>query len=258
MGKWEKTKEHILRYFAFAPLYNDELILIYQCGKVGSTSVYKSITANGRNALHCHSLKDIAEGDDKLYKLLNLKSGKILCMIRDPVAKEIAAMWQCINEVERYNIDADLEEIEKRFLSNNLADKEFRWFDVEMKQYLKIDVFKFPFDKEKGYTIIREGNIEILLMKSEMLNKLEYVIGEFLNIDQFHLYKANVGEEKSYRFAYKEYKKNLHISEKKLEEVYIKDERMRHFYTEKELQEMYKKWLTGGENEDSNNIIYIS
>ena len=46
-----------------------------------------------------------------------------------------------------------------------------------MKEVFGIDVFAYPFDAEKGYTLIKEGNIELLLMKMEKLSELENVIG---------------------------------------------------------------------------------
>lgn len=237
------NSELVFRYFALLPLHNDEIILVYQCGKVGSTSVSNSIEVFGRNVLHCHILDNIGESDDDLYKILNLKSGKIICLVRDPVARAIAAMWECVNEVERYSKEADFCEIERYFLAKNLADEEFNWFDKQMKRFFKIDVFQHPFEREKGYSIIKEGNIELLLMKLEKLNELEDVIGEFLNIKGFHLYNANIGSEKAYRFAIREYKENVNISRQQLEEVYINNKRMQHFYTEEERHEFYLKWL---------------
>ncbi len=242
-------KELVLRYFAFAPLHNDEIILVYQCGKVGSTTVSNSIRAFGRNVLHCHTLTDIGENDDDLYKVLNLKSGKIICLVRDPVAKAIAAMWECVNEVERYSREVDFQEIERYFLSKNLAEEEFKWFDEQMKKYFQIDVFQYPFDQEKGYSIIKKENIELLLMKLEKLNELEEVIGEFLSMKGFRLYNTNIGLKKAYRFAIQEYKETVNISQEQLEDVYIRNARMQHFYTEKERHELYLKWLRNGKGE---------
>lgn len=237
------NSELVFRYFALTPLHNDEIILVYQCGKVGSTSVSNSIEVFGRNVLHCHILDNIGESDDDLCKILNLKSGKIICLVRDPVARAIAAMWECVNEVERYSKEADFSEIERYFMAKNLADEEFKWFDEQMKRFFKIDVFQHPFEREKGYSIIKKGNIELLLMKLEKLNELEDVIGEFLNIKGFHLYNANIGSEKAYRFAIREYKENVNISRQQLEDVYINNKRMQHFYTEEERHELYLKWL---------------
>lgn len=236
-------KERALRYFALLPVHHDEMILVYQPGKVGSSSVYRSIAAYGRNVLHCHDLADIGENDDDLRKIVDSKRGKVICLIRDPIAREIAGMWENIHRSVCYHSeDVDFSEFEESLLSVISAKNEFRWFDTQMKGVLGIDVFQHLFDKEKGYGMIREENIELLLIKLEKLSELESVIGSFLDIDGFRLQKANVGGEKSYRFAYQEHKHSFCIPKELLKAIYQDDERIKHFYTEKERKELYKKW----------------
>ncbi len=235
--------ERTYKYFAFLPLHNDEIILIYQPGKVGSATVYKSIQGYGRHVLHCHRLEDIGEDGDSLRRLLELKSGKIISLVRDPVARQIAAMWQSVSQIHLYSPDADFAEIEEHFFPGHSIIGGFGWFDGQMKRIFDIDVFKYPFDQEKGYSIIKKGNIEVLLMKMEKLNSLETVIGEFLNIENFRLNSGNIGLEKPYRFAYREYKADFKLSKEVLDRVYEKNEHTKHFYSEQERQALYEKWL---------------
>lgn len=237
------VKEEALKYFALLPLYNDEIILVYQPGKCGSLSVYKSIQNYNRYVLHCHALTDIGNNDNDLNKILDMKSGKIISLVRDPVARRISEMWECIENVGRYSVEVDFQEIEKFYFNEGWENEEFQWFFWQMKNIFKIDVFEYPFDREKGYTIIKKGNIELLLMKMENLNELEAVIGKFLNIEQFQLMNDNIGRRKPYRFALQAYKDNFRISQEKLEQIYKKNEYMKHFYSEDERNEMYLKWM---------------
>ncbi|MDE7430765.1 MAG: putative capsular polysaccharide synthesis family protein [Lachnospiraceae bacterium] len=238
-----QVREEALKYFAFLPLHQNEIILVYQSGKVASSTVCKSISNYDRYALHCHRLDGIGENDDSLYELLNLKSGKIISLVRDPVARQIAAMWQNIYQVHRYSAEVDFSEIERYFFPDQFDGGEFTWFDGQMKKVFKIDVFDYPFDKESGYSIIRKGNIELLLLKMEKINELEDVIGDFLNIEQFRLDSSNVGSEKSYRFAYRDYKANFRLPQEILENIYMKNEHMKHFYSEQERKALYEKWI---------------
>lgn len=231
------------RYFSFLPLHEDEIILIYQPGKVGSASVYKSILRYNRHVLHCHRLEDIGETENSLLQLLELKSGKIISLVRDPVARQIAAMWQSISQVHLYSAEVDFAEIEEHFFPEKSIVGGFGWFIGQMKRVFNIDVFEYPFDREKGYSIIKKGNIELLLMKMEKLNELEGVIGTFLNIENFKLKNENEGLEKPYRFAYRDYKADFKLSKEALDKVYEKNEHTRHFYTEQERETFYKKWL---------------
>lgn len=231
-----------LRYFSFIPLHNDEIILVYQPGKVASSSIYRSILNFGRYVLHCHTLADTGFGNNNLYKLLSIKSGKIISLVREPVARQISAMWQNIPSVNRYSLDVDFFEIERYYLGGGGENAEFEWFDWEMKEVFGIDVFAYPFDAEKGYTLIKEGNIELLLMKMEKLSELENVIGEFLGIEQFKIENRNVLGEKPYRFAMKAYKERFSLTEERLSEIYFKNEKVRHFYSETERKAFYDKW----------------
>lgn len=231
------------KYFTFLPLHNDEIILIYQAGKVASSTVHKSILNYGKYALHCHILDTIQENGDDLLKLLELKSGKIISLVRDPVARQIAAMWQNIHQYHRYSAEVDFAEIEDHFFPEQFVGGEFGWFDRQMKKVFDIDVFEYPFDQEKGYSIIKKGNIEVLLMKMERLNDLEDVIGAFLDIKDFKLDNENVGSEKPYRFAYREHRASFKLPKEILDNVYFNNEQTKHFYSEQEMKVFYQKWL---------------
>lgn len=241
----QKVREEALKYFAFLPLHNDEIVLVYQPGKVASSTVYKSILNRGRYVLHCHVLDEIGETDDSLYELLNMKSGKIICMVRDPVARRIAEMWQNMHQVSRYSENVDFAEIEKYYFPDNFDGGEFSWFNGQMKRVFKIDVFDYPFDQERGYSIIKKDNMEVLLLKMEKINELEGVIGGFLDIAGFKLDNSNIGEGKAYRFAYHDYKAGFSLSKDILEKVYINNVYTKHFYTEQETEEFYRKWQRG-------------
>lgn len=230
------------RYFSFLPLHNDEIILVYQPGKVASSTVYKSILNYNRYALHCHVLDNLGEDDTSLLKLLELKSGKIISLVRDPVARQIAAMWQNIQQLNRYSAGVDFAEIENYFFPKHFDGGEFSWFDKHMKKIFKIDIFQYPFDQEQGYSIIKKGNIELLLLKTEKLNGLENVIGEFLNIKNFKLDNDNVGIEKPYRFAYRDYKANFRLPKEMLDNIYVRNERTKYFYSAREREVFYKQW----------------
>lgn len=238
-----RNKINGLKYFAFLPLHHDEVILIHSMGKTGSSSLYRSIQSHGRNALHCHVLSGLGDDKDDIYNIVNSKSGKIISLVRDPVARQISAMWQNFWNRERYSSEADFYEIEKYYFERGKIEKIFNWFEWELKNVLHADVLAHPFNTEMGYSIIKQDNIEILLMRTDKLNGLEKVTGDFLNIDQFHIHNANVGEEKAYRFALRSYIDNFCISKEELEEIYINNEYMKHFFSEDERNALFKKWM---------------
>ena len=256
-------------------------VFIYQPGKVGSQSVWKSI---GGNSLQFHSLvipfafPEFSREQLEYYidKIRN-KKVKIITGVREPISRDLAAMFQ--------NSDIDLwpyhqfnsnifwlygdffgsesgglkhsdimkrtpkweKNLENAFfdLSNAIIEyglDEFSWFSYEIKRVFGIDIFQEPFDKEKGYGIIRKGNVEILIYKLEALNTLECMIGEFLGQDEFQLKRENLSEEKIYNAAYHELKEVLKISEKYFQYYYKDNSAYSHFYTDNEIDCYRKMW----------------
>lgn len=230
-----------LRYFAFAPLHNDEIILVYQPGKAGSSAVYSGLKKCGKYVLHSHSLTCVGDAEDALQKLVDCKSGKIISLVREPISRTLASMWQNISSVKFYSPKADMKEIENFFWEDGFEEKQFTWFNREMKKVFNIDIYKHKFDKERGWQIIRSGNIELLLMKMEKLNELETVIGDFVGIKDFKLENVNVGSEKPYRFAYQQYKERFYIPSDRLKIIY-ENKYVQHFYTEEECRHFFEKY----------------
>ncbi len=233
-----------LKYFAFAPLHNDEIIMVYQCGKVGSSSVYASIRHYRRNVMHFHYLEAVVnESIGDIGKVIESKSGKIISLVREPIARAISDMWHSIEYLGAHGNTPDMRELENSYFKEGFENFQAEWFDKEFKKHLGINVLDYPFNKEKGYQVIKSQNIELLILKMECLNDLASVIGEFLGIEDFHFYNTNIAEDKSYRFAYKEYKNRFSITDRRIENIFRENQFVRHFYTEAECEkfmQMYK------------------
>lgn len=118
---------------------------------------------------------------------------------------------------------------------------QFNWFDIQLKKYFGIDVYKYPFDKKTGYMIIEEGNLEILVIRLENIKMLENVIGEFVEVENFKLINANEASNKIYKYLYKQVKENI-VLPKEYFECYMNNEKALHFYTKEELQEFLEKF----------------
>ena len=271
------THDYYVKFWG--EIIKENPIIIYQPGKVGSKSLLHSIKKYGRAVIQPHVLAFRDEYMDenffKLYKLFkdkisSYKNVKIITLVRDPVERDIAHLFEHINikylklyedfnedlcqsivkTLNKYIVDADmLDEWENYspYMIHHLirfSGKEgalLEWFEHELKQVFGIDIFEGDFDREKGYGIIKKENISVLAIKLEKLNELNDVIGDFLDIEEFELDIYNSAKNKSYYYAYKQVLRNIQLPKEYLKICY-ENKKLEFFYTEKEIEEMKNKW----------------
>lgn len=253
-------------------------VLVYQAGKVGSSSIAGSLTALGIRNIHIHYfhpwMNGISPCDsrgylDKIHQIMKEKKKiKIITLVRDPLARDISTIFQSLSDPSRdmYHglswkladgvieilqrgcdglTDADINDLgagllkEKNFARNR--PWLFSWFDLELKEIFGIDIYTYPFDKEKGFSVIRQGNVECMVIKLEKMNLCTQALADFLGIQEFPLLRENIGSSKPYSFLYDKCKKALSIPEE-LINFYYDSESVCHFYKEEEVSFFKKKW----------------
>ena len=125
---------------------------------------------------------------------------------------------------------------------------QFEWFNSDLRATFGIDVYAYPFDKEKGYSIIKQDNIEVLIMKTERLNTFESVICEFVGVPHFKLINTNETDSLPTKYLYRNIKDVIKIPYKTIAWCYEGNFMMDHFYSRDEKLTHLRKW--------KNNIIY--
>lgn len=281
-------RKNAIEQYAFTMLIkaaeaNENTILIYQPGKVGSQSIWnsirdKSIQFHSIMCLYSSSLypKDLI---DYYVNKFKTKKIKIISGVREPIARDFSAFfqnsenmlwpfnnmngnifWSYGNFLDNsknigkqkefiklpqiainweHSLEFTMQKLQKYIVKNKLD--EFSWFDYELKKVFNIDVFSHPFDKEKGYTIIKENNVEILLIKLENLSSLDSVIGDFINDKEYVLNSINKNDDKIYSYTYQELKSRVLICPEYYE-YYYENDRLQHFYTQEEIEKFCDKW----------------
>jgi len=256
---------------------NEQPILVYQMGKVGSTTISKTLSnLNIKNSIyHVHYLSK-HRIDEAIVEYKNLKTSvvpmhlrrskylankfnfkedkiKIITLTREPIARIISGFFQNISYfspevVHGYNtIDSDLafKKVKNNIINYDINSEDAAtWFDREFKEALGIDIYNFEFPKEKGYQIIKKNNIECLIIKMEKLNDIGIkAISEFLSINEnSKLEHTNIGSEKEFALDQKKLKNDLHFDEQILQYIYS-SKYMKHFYTDEEISSYIKKWM---------------
>lgn len=224
-------------------VYNIKLyepILLYQMGKVGSKSIYKSLIDSKINTIHIHHLKP-----SHLRQINKKKFVKIICPVRNPIDRHISDFFYnfelhtgCPYDISQFNLTTLLQ----FFLSLDVFRHPAPWFDKELKNKLGVDIYNYPFPKNKGYKIIKCDKYEILLFKLEICdNLIETLISDFVGLHHFVLTRRNSAKNKSYGEVYENFKKYITLPNKVINEM-CDNKYTQHFYSKVEIATMRARY----------------
>lgn len=258
-------------------LSSGELILVHQMGKVGSTSVLRTLDRNlSVPVFQTHHLSTEGEKLAKAFHLrhegripYNIRLGHairkqlgsvdtlwIVTLVRDPIAREISGYFQLGDRVfkelvaqhksEPERLTKVLDEVRRQVLllkqPNHFPNI---WFDREMKSLFGIDVFEQPFDSPKGYCLMERGKVRLLLLRLEDLDRVWHkAVAEFLGKERnCPLFRENRSAHKDEAATWRYVRENLALSQEDCEEIY--DSRLaRHFYADMR-EPLIRKWSQG-------------
>lgn len=242
---------------------NKKITLVYQMGKVGSTSYANSLQKiDGLKVFHVHRL--LAKSNEKMIKhylvkgMLRLAVNEykwqilsnfirdicsqifIISAMRNPVERNMSAYFQNIKLLTGSSNATELVDL---FFKSYSHDVPLTWFDEQFKEALGIDIFSYDFNKERGWEYFSQGKYNCLLMTAEADNasKIEG-INEFMDLDLESIGKDNVGEKKEYAEIYKLFKKTICFPDVYLDK-YFNNKVVEHFYTDKMINSFRAKFL---------------
>lgn len=252
-------------------------ILVYQPSKVASSTMFVSLRSAGIDSVQIHTFRPDEEyvscmshpgffADKRFQFILDdlqfyeryyqqrTKTTKIITMVREPVARDISEYFTLFGKgdyILNDRVCADtykgVEDLLKDLSRIGTFGYEFEWFDRELKRFTGIDIFDYPFDRKKGYSVIKQGNTEILVLKVEKMNDNEKVIADFVGYPDFKIVMSNIGEKNSCKYMYREVKQNMSIPQEVIDRYYKDNKRMDYFYSEEEKESFLKKYRIQGE-----------
>lgn len=265
-----------LRYFKKTYQKSDNLVLIHQMGKVGSTSLTVSLKDFGFLPIHIHSFytplstemyKDYRS--TKYYRtkgyrfryfwrhklvlhhLKRRKKLKIISLVREPFSRNMSMYFHAFQvplmEINKYQdnrreANTNMEALRRDFFRKFNHTYGIHWFQQEFQRAWGVNIYDYPFHQEEGHTVIQKDNMDILLLKMEKLNDAEDVIADFLELPSFSLKNENMGDKKWYHAVYKEFKAGMEPDQQYLEQLHASDF-MNHFYTQAEKEAYQAKYL---------------
>ena len=247
-------------------------IVVYQMGKVGSTSVKESLKSCGFDSIYQvhrlypeniegvrqdHLKRNSQPPDESVGMLLyyhvvkKRKKCKFITLVREPIGRNISAFFENFKFFTGMSFTDQvfsMSQLTNIFLNNYPHSVPLTWFDEEMKRSLGIDVYEYEFPKEDGYLCINEYPFELLIIKCEMVDSIkERIISDFLSLDNFSLNRANLAQDKNYSETYQRFKNGINLPASYIE-MMCDSKYMKHFYEYAEIESIRSKWLAKGDN----------
>ncbi|MEZ8142682.1 capsular biosynthesis protein [Enterovibrio norvegicus FF-33] len=254
-------------------LREKDFVLVYQMGKVGSSSIEASLEHAGIPSWHIHTFDDNEEF--QMYRntadvacffdwpvrtayrltlahrcrvLQKRDYLKIITLVRDPVATVVSRFFQDLhiqfisgkkNDAIHGDIDATLKHLTDAFENQMHLDYFTEWFDRELKRRFGVDVLKHISDPTQTHWHIEQNGCDVLLMKCEAINQSADVLATFLDHPEFTLESSNEGSNKWYSALYQRFKETY--SFERLFHLYDAP-LYRAVYSEEEITRFKNKW----------------
>jgi hypothetical protein len=272
-------------------------VLIYQMGKVGSTSVDFTLKASGfpHPILHVHQLDPqgiavtMAETRENLRRILDDRDldastrvmnalflrlvlreyrrnlalysevrcnreripWHIITLVRDPVAREISDFFFSLHRFPDLLAASGPARLERCLdaLAGDLRSKLgapspwiLAWFDLELAQVFGVDIYRFPFDPQRGYSILEQGNIRVLVLRLESLSQcFSEAMERFLGIRGLELINQNTAQQKDYHDLYRQVLPRVRLDAGLCRRIYD-SKYCRHFYSAEERSAQVRRW----------------
>ena len=185
---------------------------------------------------------------------------KIITGVREPCSHAIASFFQNLQRNVEGHLDEEWKPLKSGKIQDDLMEAIYRgwqertkqiacdptnaisWFDYEFGPVTGIDIYKYPFDHDKGYLILRSGRIDLLVYKLENGSEnIERALSEFFNIPDVLLKRENAGIDKPYSSYYKKFINTINVPSDFLNLLYD-SKYVKHFYTPKEVTAFRQKW----------------
>jgi len=246
----------------------DTKVYVYQMGKVASSSIRLTLRdLDGIEVAHAHYLsyensiytnelkrslgwKKVSLNPENVRescRILNTESyPKIISLVREPISRNISAFFQTLDYI------VGTTESHNKFTLQELADIFFRqypheipltWFDREFQEVLDIDVYQYPFPKNKGFFSINKGKYQVLVMRydlpdSEKASNIESLIG----VENLSIRSKNIATSKPYAEVYRDFKDFIKFPSSYVDTM-LDSKYALHFYSEEELELVRDTWI---------------
>lgn len=256
-------------------------VIIYAMPKSGTSTIEATLKHAGIPVYKAHRLSEqgLTLAEAKIQKYQNVRffniqkisrvlqqkiakspdiPWKIITLAREPIAQVISALFQGIEYFQADLIDAEgnikiqptIEYLQQRFSEYTHTPDEkklnwynINWFEHELKVVFNIDVYQYPYEFERGFTIINQGLVEVLVIRMKDLDhhfsrSAQQLLGLNSPLD---IKRENIGRNKRFYTAYKTIQQKIILPEDVCKAIYS-SRYAQHFYTQAERDLLIQKW----------------
>jgi hypothetical protein len=244
----------------------EEVRLLMTPGHVGSTSLAKSLEGADPPLLNIHSLRRKTEPgksvpDRRLFLEQFLgrrlirdaidRPLRILSCVRDPVAATVGGFFHTLAQFHPGHLEARVEGVYTAadtlaLLLSSARHHEYmdRWFDQEIRERFRIDIFASPFPHAEGVVEVVRDDIALMVVRIEdAARRWDDRVLPFLGLDGLPLRRANAGADAPYAAVYEETKRNS-LPGDWVDSV-LSMRYARHFWTDDERESIRRRWCSG-------------
>jgi hypothetical protein len=248
-------------------------ILVYQMGKVGSTSILNALRAYDLDVpvYQIHHLNKLDKYEARAQQFPERTQGmqqmlarsrailremrqsptkkwNLISLVRAPIPQVVSAFFQDLDVLFPDYVamtargELTSAKLVEYFLREYRNETPLHWFDVQLRDVLGLDVYAQPFPISQGYQIYSFKNLRLLVMRLEDLERCAApAMREFLRIPHFQLAQENSGAQKAYAQLYRDFRAQLRLPAEFVHK-YNDSRYAQHFYTASELAASVAPW----------------
>ncbi len=247
-----------------------ELVLIYQMGKVASSTVkatlqqlpryevhqvHRLVMSNIARVHHEHRIRgwEMPTGDPGgIYLQDALRSGrpaKVVTLVREPVGRNISYYFQNLDKIldrvraHELPIQTIIDGFTEAF---PYSDDPLTWFDYEFAQALGVDIYESGFQAGMNAHRAQAGPYDILVLRADAPDDVKRdALRAFLNEPDLEMRQANVTADKPSASAYRDFRALVKFPEPYLDRMFT-SRYARFFFDSGSLARWYEAYASGG------------
>lgn len=229
------------------------VVMICTPPKAGAHSLMKTFADIGLPFHMMWHSPDLFLKDEFLVKDSTFK---IIASVREPISRDISSMYQGLefmvtspmlnvlniheNNPHFMTGGGDAQEVFDLVFNSKEGKNSIDDYLLSFKDNI-IDLLAYPFDKENGYSIIKEDKIEVFVFQLEKLDSLTQELSDWLEFPISQLLRDNSGDFKWTASSYSRAKQCLQIDRGYFNKCF-NSPWIKHFYSDDDIALFMSRW----------------